>query len=56
METHTPERYRARAQQLRDEAESAEDPEHKTALLFIADNYDQLARDIEDGTISRRKK
>ena len=48
MEDHTPEKYRARAEQLRREAQTVEDPEHRRVLLFIADNYEQLAQSIED--------
>ena len=43
----TPQKYRARAEQLRREAQSVENPEHKRVLLFIASNYEQLARAIE---------
>ena len=47
MEHPTPERYRARAEQLRREAQTVDSPEQKRALLFIASNYEKLAQAIE---------
>ena len=38
--------YRARAEQLRAEAENAKNPETKDALLKIAANYEQLSKSI----------
>ena len=35
--------YRARAEQIRVEAEGMQNPETKQALLHIADSYEQLA-------------
>ena len=47
MEHPTPEKYRARAEQLRREAQTVDDPEQNRVLLFIADNYEKLAQAIE---------
>jgi len=44
--TETPaERYRRRAEELRDIAEKAKDPDSKRDLLAIARQYDTLAND-----------
>jgi hypothetical protein len=47
MENPTPEKYLARAEQIRHEAQTVEDAEHKRVLLFIAGNYERLAQSIE---------
>ena len=39
--------YRARAEQLRAEAETMTNPETREALLRIASNYEQLAKRVE---------
>ena len=40
--------YRARAVQLRAEAEAMSRPETRKALLSLAGNYDQLAHRVEN--------
>jgi hypothetical protein len=43
----TAKRYRDRAEELRAIAQVFSYPEHKTALLSIATNFEQLAKSIE---------
>ena len=41
--------YKARATQIRADAENISNPEIKQALLRIADSYEQLARRLSKG-------
>ncbi len=40
-------KYRARAEEMRAEAQHVKDPEAMKAMLSIADNYEKLASAIE---------
>ena len=44
--------YKARATQIRAEAETIRNPETKQALLRIADSYEHLARRVSKGQTS----
>ena len=46
-------KYREHAQALRLEAQAIEDREGRRVLLFIADNYQELANSIEGASGSR---
>jgi hypothetical protein len=45
--------YRSRARMIRSLAEKSSVPEVKAEYERIADQYEQLARDVEEGRLSR---
>lgn len=43
------ERYRRRAEELRQLAQAAQNPETRQEMMLIARQYDQLAEDVDRG-------